>query len=154
MEKGWDASPGTHSGSPAPSPGHIQAGSLGSGHRNWPRASSPGKRCNLGVGLFPCEGSYSPLGSCSLLLSNLQAAICWQRTLATPSVRLIPGKQPVFWGASLPAGLWALPLSYSLRLPSLSLGTRSGALLAGVTGHESGPCRRRRGIWAEAKQEG
>lgn len=84
-----------HSGSPAPSPGHIQAGFLGSGHRNWPWASSPGKRCNLGVGLFPCEGSCSPSGSCSPLLSNLQAAICWRRALATPSVRLVPSKQPV-----------------------------------------------------------
>lgn len=115
---------GTHSGSQAPSPGHIQAGSLGSGHRNWPRASSPGKRCDLGVGLFPCEGSCSPSGACSLLLSNLQAAICWWRTLATPGVRLIPGKQPVcvprevltsaFWGASLPAGRRALPLCLAL----------------------------------------
>lgn len=57
-------------------PRTFKPGCLGRRHRNWPQASSPGKRCNLGVGRFPCEGCCFPSGSRSLLLSNVQAAIC------------------------------------------------------------------------------
>lgn len=60
-------------------PAHVRLSPLGSWHRNWPQASSPGKRCLLGAARFPCVGCRLPSGSPPPLLSHLQAAICPRR---------------------------------------------------------------------------